>query len=249
MASSQTTVDDLKARLIGQPLMLRGFWMDGEPMANYKTGPFSESGFDAQKVKLHGDKLVIEGQRVALAFVKDGTAQRLPMTHGTYGRSIPDDVTITIDGQGNPDFSKELDTIFAAHLDDILPSLPDYWQLIARRILRAEGHAAHAPKDPAKASVMHIAGNVTRPVILTKVEPEFTDVARQHKFSGDCMLYLWVGPDGVPSHIAIVRPVGLGLDENAVAALSKYKFSPATLGGKPVTVDLYVDVGFRIFWP
>jgi protein TonB len=44
-----------------------------------------------------------------------------------------------------------------------------------------------------------------------------------------------------------VRPAGLGLDEKALAAVQQYKFSPAMQDGKPVKVDLYVDVNFQIF--
>ena len=56
-----------------------------------------------------------------------------------------------------------------------------------------------------------------------------------------------MGTDGLPTHIEIVRPVGLGLDEMAAAAVSGYKFSPATRDGQPVKVDLYVEVNFQIY--
>jgi len=41
--------------------------------------------------------------------------------------------------------------------------------------------------------------------------------------------------------------VGMGLDEKAVEAVRQYKFKPATQGGKPVKVDMYVDVLFNIY--
>ena len=53
--------------------------------------------------------------------------------------------------------------------------------------------------------------------------------------------------DGTPSHIQIIRPLGLELDEAAVAAVSAYRFTPAIQNGTPVKVDLYVEVNFRIF--
>jgi protein TonB len=39
----------------------------------------------------------------------------------------------------------------------------------------------------------------------------------------------------------------MGLDEKAVEAVRQYKFKPATEGGKPVKVDLTIDVNFQIF--
>lgn len=59
-------------------------------------------------------------------------------------------------------------------------------------------------------------------------------------------MYLYVGADGKPSHVRVVRPVGMGLDEKAVDAVRQYRFKPAMKDGKPVQVDLYVDVNFQI---
>jgi protein TonB len=41
--------------------------------------------------------------------------------------------------------------------------------------------------------------------------------------------------------------VGLGLDEEAVRCVMKYKFVPAMQNETPVKVDLYIDVNFQIF--
>jgi len=37
------------------------------------------------------------------------------------------------------------------------------------------------------------------------------------------------------------------MNKNAVDAVSQYKFEPATEGGRPVPVDLNVEVNFKIF--
>ncbi len=94
--------------------------------------------------------------------------------------------------------------------------------------------------------VMHIGGGVSQPVVLYQVEPEFSEEARKAKFSGNVEVYLWVDTDGKPSHIRVVRGVGMGLDEKAVEAVRQYRFKPAMKDGKPVQVDLYVDVNFQI---
>lgn len=94
--------------------------------------------------------------------------------------------------------------------------------------------------------VFHIGGGVSSPVVLYQPEPEFSEEARKAKFSGDVKVYLLVEPDGKPSHVRVVRGVGMGLDEKAVEAVRQYRFKPAMKDGKPVTVDLYVDVNFQI---
>ncbi len=59
-------------------------------------------------------------------------------------------------------------------------------------------------------------------------------------------MYLIVDKNGDPKHIRVVRGVGMGLDEEAVDAVRQYKFAPATRNGQPVSVGLYVDVGFQM---
>ena len=94
---------------------------------------------------------------------------------------------------------------------------------------------------------MHIGGPVQAPSLIYSIEPEFSEEARKAKFSGNVQVYLWVDEHGNPSHVRVVRGVGMGLDEKAVEAVRQYKFKPATRDGKPVKVDLYVDVNFNIF--
>jgi protein TonB len=67
------------------------------------------------------------------------------------------------------------------------------------------------------------------------------------KYSGVVLVNLIVDAEGMPSHLQILRPTGLGLDEQALAAVSRYTFQPAMLHGKPVAVELNVEVNFQIF--
>jgi TonB family protein len=104
-----------------------------------------------------------------------------------------------------------------------------------------QGAVVAGPSEP-----MHVGGNIKKPTVIYTVDPEYSPQARRAKFSGNVEVYLWVDKDGHPSHVRVVRGVGLGLDEKAVEAVRQYKFKPATLDGKPVTVDLYVDISFNI---
>jgi protein TonB len=94
---------------------------------------------------------------------------------------------------------------------------------------------------------MHIGGSIRPPTVLFSVDPEFSEEARKAKFSGNVQVYLWVDEQGNPSHVKVIRGVGMGLDEKAVEAVRQYKFKPAMQNGKPVKVDLYIDVNFQIF--
>jgi protein TonB len=51
----------------------------------------------------------------------------------------------------------------------------------------------------------------------------------------------------MPNHLQIVHATGLGLDEQALAAVSQYTFQPAMRNGSPVAVELNIEVNFQIF--
>ncbi|HWE87413.1 MAG TPA: energy transducer TonB [Terracidiphilus sp.] len=88
---------------------------------------------------------------------------------------------------------------------------------------------------------------VTAPVPLFTPEAEFSDEARRQKYQGICIISLVVDTQGNPQAIHVVHPLGMGLDEKAVAAVQRYRFRPATKNGRPVPVRISVAVNFRLF--
>lgn len=95
--------------------------------------------------------------------------------------------------------------------------------------------------------VFRVGGSILKPELLSGPDPEFSEEARKAKFSGNVEVYLIVDEQGNPSHVKVARGVGMGLDERAVEAVRQYRFKPATRNGKPVKVELYVDVDFNIY--
>ncbi|HKA02536.1 MAG TPA: energy transducer TonB [Candidatus Solibacter sp.] len=89
-------------------------------------------------------------------------------------------------------------------------------------------------------------GGVTAPVLLTKVEPEYSEEARKAKFQGVVQLYAEIDPSGHARNIRTVHSLGLGLDEKAMEAVAKWKFRPGTKEGKAVTVMALIEVSFRL---
>jgi periplasmic protein TonB len=95
--------------------------------------------------------------------------------------------------------------------------------------------------------VRRIGGGVSPPVVLFAPEPEFSEEARKAKVAGNVLVYLQVDSTGHPTHVRVLRGIGLGLDEKAMEAVRQYKFKPAMENGKPVTVEMNVEVNFQIF--
>jgi TonB family protein len=107
--------------------------------------------------------------------------------------------------------------------------------------------AQTAPQQYDGVPVRRIGGGVTQPEVIYKVDPEFSAEAKKAKFNGIVLVNLIVDAKGMPQNVHVLRGVGMGLDEQAMAAVKKYKFRPATEGGKPVPVAMNVEVNFKIF--
>ena len=94
--------------------------------------------------------------------------------------------------------------------------------------------------------VYRVGGGVSAPVLLSKTEPEYSEEARKAKHQGTVMLYVQIDPSGHATNIRVVKSLGLGLDEKAIEAVNKWKFSPGKKDGKPVTVEATIEVNFRL---
>lgn len=95
--------------------------------------------------------------------------------------------------------------------------------------------------------VFRVGGGVSAPRAIYAPDPEYSEEARNAKFQGSVILWTVIGADGVPHDIRVARSLGMGLDEQAVAAVRTWRFSPARKDGKPVAVQVNIEVEFRLY--
>lgn len=95
--------------------------------------------------------------------------------------------------------------------------------------------AAYGVKDP----------GVSAPVVTERVEPSYSDDAREARISGQVTLTAVVSADGKAEEIAVKTPLYPSLDANAVKALSTWRFEPGRKDGEPVRVKVTVEFNFR----
>jgi TonB family protein len=89
-------------------------------------------------------------------------------------------------------------------------------------------------------------GAFTAPVLLVKTEPAYSEEARKGKVQGTVILVVEIDANGHPRDIRVRRPIGFGLEERAVEAVSRWRFRPAYRNGKPVSCSAEVEVNFRL---
>jgi TonB family protein len=94
--------------------------------------------------------------------------------------------------------------------------------------------------------VYRVGGDVSAPRLLHKVEPQYTEEARNARIEGTVVLAVVVGADGRVKQASVQRPMGSGLDEQALAAVHQWEFQPAYRDGQPVAVNATIEVNFRL---
>jgi TonB family protein len=117
--------------------------------------------------------------------------------------------------------------------------------LVLPSAVRAGGTQTR-PDDPLPSPVFSVGEHsAITPTPLHIVPAEYSDDARKAKYQGFCLVRLIVDEHGMPRDAHVIRPLGMGLDQNAVAAVKQYRFKPGIYNGKPVAVRLSVVVNFN----
>jgi TonB family protein len=89
-------------------------------------------------------------------------------------------------------------------------------------------------------------GAVSAPRLIDEAKPRYTSDALQSRIQGTVLLEAVVRSDGHASHIRVLRSLDQGLDEEAVAAVARWRFEPGRLAGEPVDVLVTIMVDFWI---
>ena len=87
---------------------------------------------------------------------------------------------------------------------------------------------------------------VDPPKAIYDPDPDYTEAAREKRLEGTTVLSVVVNEQGFPEILEITRGLGEGLDIQALAAVANWRFKPAVKDGKPVAVQVTVEVKFHL---
>jgi outer membrane biosynthesis protein TonB len=150
--------------------------------------------------------------------------------------------TTTSQAHSNKLLRDALDNVFAQPFDSrMMESMPEFWKLY---YAAAATKTDYKPADPA---VLRQSEVDKKARLTSTFEPQSNEYAQDHGVAGICLYHVVIGADGKPGEIAVARPIGFGLDENAVDSIRKATFEPAVKNGNPVPVMLDLVVEFRIY--
>ena len=150
--------------------------------------------------------------------------------------------TTTSPAVANGMLIQALNNVFAPGIDGRMTAhMPDFWKLYYEAV------GAKSDYRPADPTVQRQTNVDEKAKLLSHFEPDSNEYAQAAAVAGMALYHVVVGADGKPGEIAVARPIGFGLDENAVESIRKASFSPAVKEGKPVPVLLDLVVQFRIY--
>ncbi|MGZ4788651.1 MAG: energy transducer TonB [Terriglobales bacterium] len=240
----------------GKIFLLRGFYSgneidfdeNGKVAAGTGVGSWTLANVEIGAVEILPQAIEVKGERLGSWFTDGKTrmmkAGKIRIRIARRHVSTDDDLTTA---------RKLLTPVFMHTDEDICPDLPEFWQLYCARTdpqaservwedILTRNHLAPY-KNKATSATKSI---VTAPVVVSSSEPRYTHAATKHGIEGHTVLKLIVDDTGRPGAVTIVRPVGMGLDEEAVQCVSqKWKFRPATHESKPVSVMINLEINFK----
>ena len=169
--------------------------------------------------------------------------------------------------QSYPDGAVEADSLYRGALAAEDPESPaqaatlDFYALYLNKhdrasegsVLQARAQAIHraraAALSPAMAGTsqaVKVGNGVAPPSLLKKVEPEYSEEARSAKYMGTVLLKVTVDTDGLAKDIQVVKSIGMGLDEQAVIAITQWQFKPGMKDGVAVPVLAQIEINFKL---
>ncbi len=272
---ASSNADHLEKQLasdyVGKTLTLRHFYEgdhlrfrpDGTLQGDAPIGPWTLDGQIAvEQVHLSGSVLEFRGRRITVVFdaknkpVDQLTTldhysgkQRKEMEKALRKQQVRVEIDLPSSTPSQDDLTLPIHAVFLMLGESMTQVVPPFWRSYFADL---EGKPAPLPPPP-QDTVYRVSpsgakqGGVSPPHPIFNPDPEYSDEARKAKYQGTVLVWMIIEPSGGTTDIRIVRPLGMGLDEKALAAISSWKFEPARKDGKPVAVMVNVEVTFRLY--
>lgn len=238
-------------------LLIRGFYQDeflhydsaGTLLSKSAAGPWTTSLMRVDSIQWTGEVWQLVGRRTTVIF-----------SLGQF-KNVPTQRKLRIQVDA-PDRSDEairaaLARIFVSPYEPLQTLVPEYWTSVVEHLTR-DGKFDLSPEEkpdkskPACPEVPSVdspclgARGIKAPKLNQSTEPAYLAMARELGVIGTTVLWLVVDEQGHPQRIRVLRPLGVGLDDEAVATVRQWTFHPGERAGKPVAVQVNVEVNFAV---
>ena len=216
------------------------------------------SNVEVTDVTMKDRVLKIKANRLLLNYNR-GTHKFTPFRSG----ALEFEIETSPDAVGKIDVEKEWNKAFLKPDEDYPLDMQPYWKPFISCVIHPKTEdCEYYEKKSSEPGVRNVTGtstqksaypgvltvgkDVTPPKVRSRVEPEYTEVARRARVTGTVLLEAVITKNGGVSIMRVIRPIGFGLEENAAEALSQWVFEPGRRSGQPVDVQLEIEVNFKL---
>jgi len=152
------------------------------------------------------------------------------------GSSVKDEISLLADS--------------VAVLEDGLKNMKQesYQKAVKEMLESARAFHDYYNREPASKAAPNVPEpGVTPFKILSKPRASYTDKARNANRQGSILVAVLLGANGRVLHVMVLRGLGYGLDEQAVAAASRIVFEPKKKNGVPISTVVNFEYTFSIY--
>ncbi len=276
-ANASDLENHLRDEYLGKIFVLRGFYSEnqlrydssGALIGAASPGDWTGDGFVLIK-QIQGSSrgLEVNARRMLIVEADDKEFQFLQENE----KGMPWlKIRVEIDHPSPEQADAALAKVFLTAQDDLADLVSDYWKPCL--LAAASGRDERFHFDQKLATVPGVTGSETataaptaseekppfdcsthshhrrgvHPTAIYQPSPEYSDEARRAKYQGVVVMKLVVNQEGIPTNIRIIRPLGMGLDEKALECVRKWKFQPAEDEGRPIPMEIAVEVSFHLY--
>jgi TonB family protein len=118
-------------------------------------------------------------------------------------------------------------------------------QLTAPQVSTTIQPESDSPSSPDDDEILRVGGEVTPPLLDSRVEPIYPEEARAALVQGIVILEAVIGRAGDIRSVRVLKGLPMGLDQAAIDAVQQWSFKPATRAGRPVSVYFILTVNFK----
>jgi TonB family protein len=89
-------------------------------------------------------------------------------------------------------------------------------------------------------------GQLIPPMKIRDVRPRYKQEWRDNRIEGEILMTATIGTDGRVRGVDVISPVNAELEDEAMAAVAQWAFTPTYLNCEPVEVQMHVTVAFKL---
>jgi TonB family protein len=220
------------------------FSPDGEPEKDPKLGIWTlDSKVSVSDVSSSKEGIQIKGTRLYVTFDRKDNDKPVYVNSKNNVKLI----LALAPGESEAKIGDALKKIFVSEPGSLRDLVPDEWKGYFNRQSGPHKDCVGCATDNNQPKLYRVGGGVSAPRALHAPDPHYTEEAKSHGLEGVSTLWAIVDTDGRIHKVRVARPLGFGLDEEAIAAVGEWRFEPSQKDGTPVPVQINIEVNFRLY--